>query len=310
MYPAARRAAGRPPVRIVHSPDHGFPLLPTEALLAVLAGALLHAGWNTALKAGGGSASDAVLVVAGSAFIALLMLPVVPAPSLASAPYLGVTAVLHVAYFRLLAAAYREGAMSHAYPLMRGTPPLLVALCSGVLLGEGLSAGAWVGTVLVCGGILGLTLLGRRSGPAGPAGSWRGTACALANALVIAAYTLVDGIGVRLSGSAAGYTLWGFLLLSVPMVGGALLSDARGFLSHARRRWMVALAGGAASIASYGLALWAMTLAPIAVVAALRETSILFAMALAALVLRERIGPVRLASGVVIVLGAASLRLA
>ncbi|MBK3733140.1 EamA family transporter [Azospirillum brasilense] len=295
---------------MVHSPDHGFPLLPTEALLAVLAGALLHAGWNTALKAGGGSASNAVLVVAGSAFIALLMLPVVPAPSLASAPYLCVTAVLHVAYFRLLAAAYRSGAMSHAYPLMRGTPPLLVAMCSGVLLGEGLSTGAWMGTLLVCGGILGLTLLGRGSGPSGASSSWRGTACALANALVIAAYTVVDGIGVRLSGSAAGYTLWCFLLLSVPMVGGALLRDARGFLSHARRRWMVALAGGAASIASYGLALWAMTLAPVAVVAALRETSILFAMALAALVLKERVGPVRLASGVVIVLGAASLRLA
>ncbi|TWA87647.1 EamA-like transporter family protein [Azospirillum brasilense] len=284
--------------------------MPTEALLAVLAGALLHAGWNTALKAGGGSASDAVLVVAGSAFIALLMLPVVPAPSLASAPYLCVTAVLHVAYFRLLAAAYRSGAMSHAYPLMRGTPPLLVAMCSGVLLGEGLSTGAWMGTLLVCGGILGLTLLGRGSGPSGASSSWRGTACALANALVIAAYTVVDGIGVRLSGSAAGYTLWCFLLLSVPMVGGALLRDARGFLSHARRRWIVALAGGAASIASYGLALWAMTLAPVAVVAALRETSILFAMALAALVLKERVGPVRLASGVVIVLGAASLRLA
>lgn len=306
MYPVTRRVPCRASVHVVTIPTTA-PALPTEALLAVLAGALLHAGWNTALKAGGGSASDAVLVVAGSAFIALLLLPVVPAPSLASAPYLCVTAVLHVAYFRLLAAAYRDGAMSHAYPLMRGTPPLIVALCSGVLLGEGLSAGAWMGTLLVCGGILGLTLLGRRSAPSG---SWRGTACALANALVIAAYTVVDGIGVRLSGSAAGYTLWGFLLLSVPMVGGALLSDARGFLSHARWRWMVALAGGAASIASYGLALWAMTLAPVAVVAALRETSILFAMALAALVLKERVGPVRLASGAVIVLGAASLRLA
>ncbi|MBB3265549.1 drug/metabolite transporter (DMT)-like permease [Azospirillum sp. OGB3] len=281
--------------------------MPTEALLAVLAGALLHAGWNTALKAGGGSRSDAVLVVAGSAFIALLLLPVLPPPSLASAPYLGVTTVLHVAYYRLLTAAYREGAMSHAYPLMRGTPPLIVALGSGLLLGESLSAGAWAGTVLVCGGILALTLLGRGSGSSG---SWRGTACALANALVIAAYTVVDGIGVRLSGAPAGYTLWCFLLLSVPMVGGALLRDARGFLSHARRRWMVALGGGAASIASYGLALWAMTIAPVAVVAAVRETSILFAIALAALVLKERVGPVRLASGVVIVLGAASLRVA
>ncbi|OYD82973.1 DMT family transporter [Azospirillum brasilense] len=286
--------------------------MPTEALLAVLAGALLHAGWNTALKAGGGSGSDAVLVVAGSAFIALLLLPFVPAPSVASAPYLCVTAVLHVAYYRLLTAAYRDGAMSHAYPLMRGTPPLVVALCSGVFLGEGLSAGAWAGTGLVCGGILGLTLLGRGSGQSGSgrSGSWRGNTCALANALVIAAYTVVDGIGVRLSGAPAGYTLWCFLLLSVPMVGGALLRDAKGFLSHARRRWMVALGGGAASIASYGLALWAMTIVPVAVVAALRETSILFAMALAALVLKERVGPVRLASGAVIALGAVSLRLA
>jgi drug/metabolite transporter (DMT)-like permease len=186
---------------------------------------------------------------------------------------------------------------------MRGTAPLIVALVSVYRLGETLSPTAWFGVIGICIGIfsiaLGSSLKDRK-----------GVYLALMNALVIAAYTLIDGIGVRRSGTPAAYTLWVFLLTGLPLAVWALTGRRSSFLPYLHRHWRLGIAGGIGTTASYGLALWAMTLAPVAVVAALRETSILFGTLIAGLVLKEPIGPRRVISACIIAGGAAILRLA
>ena len=275
-----------------------------QVMLVVLLGAALHATWNVLVKSGTDKALDIGLVVAGSALLSLLAVPLLPLPAPASWPMLAASGLIHQAYFLLVAAAYRAGDMSLAYPLMRGTPPMVVAVAADFLIGERLGAGGWLGVAMVSAGVL-ATAAQRRAAP-----SPRAVGFALANALVIVAYTLVDGIGARHSGHAVAYTLWVFLLTAALLLPFRAWRHGRELARHLRSRWHVGLGGGACTLGSYALALWAMTQAPIAAVSALRETSILFGVALAALLLRERPGGTRLAGIFLIAAGAASLRLA
>jgi drug/metabolite transporter (DMT)-like permease len=275
-------------------------------MVVVLLGAALHASWNAVVKSGSDKFIDTVLVTASSAILAGLVLPFLSLPAPASWPYAGASVVIHVLYFSFVAAAYRISDMSFAYPLMRGSAPLIVALLSAVLVGERLSPGAWTGVLLICGGVLGLTLAYRR-----PEGSVvRPTLFALTNAGVIAGYTFVDGVGVRLSGQAAAYTLWVLLLTAFPIVGWAAARRVRDVRQQFAARWHLGLFGGGCMLGSYALVLWAMTKAPITPVAALRETSIVFGMAFAALVLKEPFGWTRRVAAGSIALGAIALRLA
>jgi drug/metabolite transporter (DMT)-like permease len=187
---------------------------------------------------------------------------------------------------------------------MRGTAPLLVALVSVLVLGAPLSATMWAGVGIICLGILGMASGARDE-------NRKGVAFALANAVVIAGYTVIDGLGVRRSGAPAAYTLWIFLASGAPLAAWALRARGGAVLAaYVRRNWHFGLIGGAGSLASYGLALWAMTVAPIAVVAALRETSILFGAIISGLLLKEHVGWARFAAACTIALGAAVLRLA
>ncbi|HZB61118.1 MAG TPA: DMT family transporter [Microvirga sp.] len=278
--------------------------MPNDALLAVLLGALLHASWNAAIKSGRDKFLDTVLVAGGAGVIAAAGLPFLPLPAPESIPYLLMSSVLQLIYFLLVAAAYRTGDMSYAYPLMRGTAVLLVASASSLLIGEHLTARAWIGILSISAGVLALTLLYRRSAP-----SLAPTAFALGNAAIIASYTLVDGVGARLSGQSVAYTLWLSLLTAVPLLAWTAWNRPAALAGYFKIRWMVGLGGGFCTLASYGLALWAMTRAPVATTAALRETSILFGMLISAGFLKERVGLPRMAAGIVIALGAAALRL-
>jgi drug/metabolite transporter (DMT)-like permease len=272
--------------------------------LAVLLGAALHASWNAVVKGGPDKLMTTVLLAAVSGLIGAGALPFLAPPAPAAAPYLLASAVVQVVYFALVAGAYQATDMSRAYPLMRGLAPALVAVFAAGVLGERLGSLAWVGVALISSGVFAMTFA--YGGPT----SRRGTVLALANAGVIACYTLIDGAGVRASGAPVAYAMWLFLLNAVPLVAWALLARRRTFLRYAERHWRLGLAGGIGNLGSYGLALWAMTHAPVAVVAALRETSILFGMAIAALILHERVGRARLAAAALIVVGVASLRLA
>jgi drug/metabolite transporter (DMT)-like permease len=276
-----------------------------SVFLAVLLGAALHASWNAIVKGGPDKMMTTVLIAAVAGLVAGIALPFLPLPDPASWPFLAASALVQVLYFVLVAAAYGAADMSLAYPLMRGCAPVLVALAGAALLGERLTPAGWAGVSLVSAGVLGMALAGRRA-----RASRRGVGLALANAAVIAAYTLIDGVGVRRSGAPVAYAMWLFLLNAVPLVAWALVARRAQLAACARRYATAGLVGGLGNLGSYGLALWAMTGAPVAAVAALRETSILFAMAIAALFLGETITRGRLAAAALIALGALTLRLA
>ncbi len=275
-------------------------------MLLVLLGAGLHATWNGLVKGGKDKYLDTVGVLLGAALLTLLCLPFLPLPARASWPYLAVSTVIHQAYFVLIVLSYRKGDMSLVYPVTRGTAPALTALCSEIVLHERLSFAGWAGVLLVSSGVLVLAFDHRRSEgfPLTP------VLLALANAAVIALYTLSDGQGARLSGNALSYTGWGFLTCALLFVPVALLIRKQEAVAHLKTEWRTGLLGGGCSLAAYALALWAMTRAPIASVAALRETAILFGVLIAAFTLKERVTAMRLVAALFIVAGAVVIKIA
>ncbi|WP_258197893.1 DMT family transporter [Pseudomonas capeferrum] len=265
--------------------------------------AALHASWNAIVKAGQNKLLTTVLVTTSAAIWAAILLPFLPSPDSQSWPYIALSVALQILYFALLARIYRIADMSQTYPLMRGVAPLIVALAAIVMLGEIPSRNAGSGIIIICSGILMMLFTAGRQGRSG-------LALALLNAVVIGGYTLVDGVGVRLSAAPVAYTLWIFLLTGAGIALYAALtrlSEARQYL---RINWRLGVVGGFGTLTSYGLALYAMTLAPVAVVAALRETSILFAVAISGVFLKEQVGRIRLLAVCVIALGAFTVRLA
>ena len=278
--------------------------MPLDVIGLVLFGALLHATWNALVKAGSEKSLDAAMVALGAAVVALPFLPFMPLPHPDAWPFILISAVFQFAYFQLVAAAYRAGDIGLVYPLMRGVAPLLVAATSGAIIGENLSGGAIAGVLTICAGVLTLAFEARHGGK-------RAILLALANAVVIAGYTYIDGIGARIARNPISYTLWMALLPPVLLFGWAFAR--RGFAPvayHVRHQWWRGLIGGGGSIGAYGLALWAMTKAPVATVAALRETSILFAIVISIVFLKERVSIFRIAAACLIALGALLLKLA
>lgn len=264
--------------------------------MVILAGALMHASWNLLVKRSG----DARLATAGvyiaAAALASVVLPFIAPPAPVSWPYLAAATVTEVIYGAMLGAAYRVGDLSHAYPVMRGTAPLLVALGSAFFIGDHLTLASWAGVALVCLGIFCMILDARSRGHSALA-----TRLALLNAVVIATYTTIDAIGVRLCRQPAAYTLWLFMLVGIPWFAWMMAAGSR--RREIARRLPLLGIGGACSIGSYGLALWAMTRAPVAAVAAVRESSILFGVILGALVLKERVTRARALAACAIALG-------
>ena len=267
--------------------------------LAVLGGAALHAAWNVMVKSGSDKDPETVAIAIGSGLIALLVLPLLPAPAPASWPWLAGSAVVHILYFVFLAGAYRWGELSYTYPVMRGGGPMIVALSGALVFNEILPVGKAIGVVLICAGILGF---------ASGAHDRRATAFAIANAVVIAAYTLIDAQGARLSGAPVSYTLWFFAANGAVIAAYGLARRGAAVPAYLRRYWVRAALGGACAVAAYGIALWAMTRAPVALVAALRETSIVFAAFLGSFFLREKFTRRRLVATGAVLLGLAALR--
>lgn len=276
-----------------------------DIMAVVLLGAVLHAGWNTLVHRAADRLLDTVLIISGAGMLTAVLLPALPLPATESWPYLAASVVIHVIYFAPVALAYHGAELSFAYPVMRGSAPVLSAMAVVLLLNEEPTPGGWLGIVLVSGGVLLLATDSWRSGKLrkGP------TMLALANAGVIAVYTLVDGQGARLSGHAFSYTGWMLLLTAVPLLGLALALKGRRMIYHARQGWQRGLLGGACTLASYGLALWAMTQAPIALVAALRETSVVFAAIMAALFLAEPVTRLRAVSIITVAAGAVAIKI-
>jgi len=271
---------------------------------AVLFGALLHASWNALVKSSDDKAMDTALIHLLGSLMAIPLVLVVGLPPMAAWPYIAASTVIHIGYYIALTGAYKHGDLGLTYPLMRGVAPLLVAMSAALTLGEVLSPLAWAGVLGVSCGVLVLGL--SRHALDSP----KAVRFALTNAVIIAIYTVVDALGVRASGNAAQYVAalflidgWPFALIVFWRRGGALVWP------YARRRWPVAGGASLASFGSYGIALWAMTKAPVASVAALRETSVLFAALLGAWFLKEAFTPRRIIGILTIVAGVMALRL-
>ncbi len=270
---------------------------------AVLFGALLHAGWNALVKSSSDKALDTALIHLLGSIVAIPLVLLAGWPTPAAWPFLAASLVIHIAYYTALTGAYKHGDLGLTYPLMRGTAPLLVALSATFTLGETLSPLAWVGVLGISAGVLTLGL--SQHAFEAP----KAVRFALANAVIIAIYTVVDALGVRASGNALQYVATLFLLDGWPFALIVFLRRRGAVLPYARKRWPLALGGAIASLGSYGIALWAMTQAPVATVAALRETSVLFAVLLGVWLLRETFTTRRLLGTCAIVGGVMALRL-
>ena len=275
----------------------------------VLCGAMLHAAWNALVKSSTDKAVDNALVTVLAALVALPVVIVMGLPERASWPFVAGSLVMHVGYYIALTGAYKHGELGLTYPIMRGFAPLLVALASGTFIGESPSAAEWIGILGITAGV---ALVGLAH-PGEALHHGKALAFAFANAGIIAAYTVVDGLGVRASGDALRYAMLLFMLdgIAYPLLVWRQ-RDAEGrraIALYVRGRWPLAALGGGASIASYSIALWAMGRAPVASVAALRETSVLFAALLGTWLLKERFGLQRALGTVVIVVGVMALRL-
>jgi drug/metabolite transporter (DMT)-like permease len=270
----------------------------------VLFAAALHASWNALIRASSQKFQDTVLIVLSAGVWTAFLLPLFPIPAVESWPYLAASVLIHVVYFSLVAFSYRDGELSYVYPLMRGSAPALAAVAAALLINESPSLGGWAGVLLISCGVL--VMVGD---------SWRSSAFraaptlfALTNACVIAVYTLVDGQGARLSGDVFSYSGWMFLLTAPLLLAISAAGQGREVLQSIRKGWCRGLLGGACTLASYGLALWAMTHAPIALVAALRETSVVFAAIIAATFLKEPITLLRYASIFTVGAGAVAIK--
>ncbi len=266
----------------------------------VLASALIHATWNALIKSDTQDrlSSFAILMTAGGVFAGLFV-PFVPVPDAAAWPYLILSVLIHNAYYFVLLRAYALGDLSLVYPIARGLAPVLVGIVSGRLVGEVLSLREALGLGLVSIGILGLTFAG---GLPVVRDRWA-IVFALLTAVSIAAYTVADGLGVRASSDPLSYIVW-LSFLEMPWVLIVALSRrGRSFFQHARREIWKSGAGGIIAATGYGLAIWALAHGGMAHVAAIRETSVLFAALFGAYLLKEGFGPRRIMAALTVVAG-------
>lgn len=276
----------------------------TTVFLAVLLAALLHATWNAVVKGGDDKLASMAGMSIGHAVPGLLAILLFPAPAAEAWPWIAFSVVLHFGYQWFLLRAYAIGDLSQVYPLARGSAPLIVAVVSVAALGATLSGMEVLAVMLIAAGILSIGLA--RAGRANPSV----VLAALGTGLFIAAYSLTDGLGARVSGSPVAYFGWVALLGALPF---ALYTRIRrpGLLHRLPRAAPGAFYfGGWASFAAYAIVVWAFTQAPLALVTALRETSIVFALLIGAFILRERVDLARIASTFVTLCGVALLRYA
>jgi drug/metabolite transporter (DMT)-like permease len=273
---------------------------------AVLFAAACHAGWNATIKRGLDPLATTVLISIGAALVSTALLPIVGWPAFAAWPWCAASVAIHLVYFAALIESYRAGDMGQVYPIARGSAPLLTAVTTTVFVGERLGLPGWCGIILLVTGVMVLSLRGGRDLAKLDR---EAVGFALFTAVTICAYSVVDGVGARLAGSANAYSVALFAGIGPVMVIYALVRRGSDVFPAMARHWRLGLAGGALQLGSYGISIWAMTVAPIAIVAALRETSVLFGAAIAVVFLKEPLRPSRVGAALMILAGLMLIRL-
>jgi drug/metabolite transporter (DMT)-like permease len=276
---------------------------------AVLFAAACHAAWNASIKGTLDPLATTVLIALGAGLVALPGIFVVGLPAPAAWPWLIASVLIHIFYFAGLIESYRAGDLGQVYPIARGAAPLMTATATTLFVGEQLGGYGWSGIVLLAAGVL---LLSLRGGRDLAKLDRQAVGFALFTAVSVCAYSVIDGVGVRAAGAgrAAAYTLVLFVLIAPVVVLYALARRGAAVLPAMVPYWRIGLGGGVLAVISYSIALWAMTLAPIAIIAALRETSVLFGALIAVLYLREPLRAARILAALMIVFGLVLLRLA
>jgi|MDTC01.1.fsa_nt_gb drug/metabolite transporter (DMT)-like permease len=278
-----------------------------EIVALVLLAALSHALWNTLIKTGEDRLMTMAMILGTGTLICAPLAFAVAPPDAASWPYLLTSALLlHTFYFAFLVKSYQVGDLSHVYPLARGVSPLLVAALAAAAAEEILPLMGLAGVALAC---LGITSLAFETGR-----PWRNDSrplfYALGTAIFITLYTVVDGLGVRLSGNPFSYIVWLMMLHSIPFTCIAIVRRRGNVAPILRACWKKCLAGSLLNLFGYGVVLWAMNASTMAAISALRETSVIFAALIGALMLGERFGRLRIFAAVLVAAGIAMMNLA
>ncbi|MFF4254362.1 EamA family transporter [Streptomyces sp. NPDC001663] len=266
---------------------------------AVLFAAVTHASWNAIAHQITDKLVGFTLIAGGGMLIGLAMVPFVAFPAAAAWPYLIGSALIHVAYYVLLMRSFRLGDFGQAYPIARGTAPLVVTLLAALFAHEVPDGWAAAGIAVSCAGLTGVALWGLR----GSRPNWAAIGAALATGLTIAGYTVVDGLGVRASGSSLGYIAWLMAVEGVAIPAFAAYRWRGQLVPTLRPFAALGLLGAALSVLAYGLVLWAQTKAELAPIAALRESSIIVGAAIGAVFFKERFGAPRIAAAGLLVVG-------
>ena len=272
---------------------------------AVLCAACMHASWNAVIKVKGDRLSAMLMMTVASSAICLVLMPFFSLPAAASLPWLIASAMVHTVYKLSLTQAYEHGDLSQVYPLARGAAPLIVAVVSVFVLKETMTP-TKVFSVLAIGGGVCLMALARGTVSRIPPKAFMFAVLAAGST---ASYTLLDGIGARLSGSVAGFIILLSILDGISTSGYVLARRGPSAFAGLPPLWRSGLCAAIMSLGSYWIALWAFTKAPIALVAALRETSVLFAIVIGVVLLKEKAGPARILAALLITSGVVLMRL-
>lgn len=275
-----------------------------EVFFAVLLAAALHAGWNALVKINAEPIIAMGLIMLCTSIVALGFMPFVAFPQSKLWPFLLITLILHFGYKVFLVKAYAQGDFGQIYPIARGSGPVWVLLVSVIFLGVEFTQLEILAVLVVTGGIATLSHF-KRSKPLGV-----GFYYALVTGLWIAGYTMVDGFAVSQLGQVHSYVVWLFFLDGIIAAVWAYNYKPQVFVASLRRYWFVAIGGGVMSMAAYWICLWAMTQAPVAMVAALRETSVLFGALLSTYMFKEVLGPKQWICAVLICVGLVLIKLA
>ncbi|MCO5066976.1 MAG: DMT family transporter [Rhizobiaceae bacterium] len=275
-----------------------------EVFFLVLLAAFLHALWNVLVKVDGDGMSAMAVIVTIQAAISVLLIAFVPVPGASGWPFLLSAAVLHTGYRLFLVESYRFGDLGRVYPIARGSSPLIVAVLAMVFAGETTDPQSLAAIFIISVGIMSLSLtrgLDReRDG--------RAVVLALATGTFAAVYTIVDGLGARHAGSASAYMIWVSLLDAVAFLPVAQFARRGALWPSSAKRWTAGAIAGVTGFAAYWLVVWALTVAPMASVSALRATSIGFVLVFGVVFLKEPATILRSASAIAIAAGTAMLK--
>ena len=275
-----------------------------HVLLAVLFAALMHASWNAVIRGGGDRFQGMLLLTVTQALMGVLMALFVPLPTGAVWLWVLGSGALHTAYKLFLAAAYQHGDLSRVYPIARGAAPMMVVVVGFFLLPDTVAFKEYLGI-----GLIGVGVMMMAQGVFKDGETRSLIPLALGSAACTAGYSIVDGMGARFAGDATMFTAWLFIFDGVFFAAFTNLTRGPRVFVASRRTWSIGALAGGLSLLTYWIAVWAMTVAPIALVTAVRETSVLFAVLIGVFIMKEKASIAKLMAAIVILFGIVVIRL-